>query len=119
MQGDACAGDLLQDVGGLGRSSSPEEFHLQALTEQYVTLSRHTALRGFESGPLRERPLSGGEAILPGFPVDPNHHLAASPTLLHPHYEASTLLLGDPPSQDAFLIRISRSALIAFRFASP
>ena len=49
-----------------------------------MTLSRPTALRGFESGPFRERPLSGGEAILPGFPVDPNHHLAASPTLLHP-----------------------------------
>src|ERR1035437_3945732 len=96
-------------------SSSPEQFHLQALTEQYVTLSRHTALRGFGSGPLRERPLSGGEAIPPGFPVDPNHHLAASPTLLHPHYRGFNATTGR--SAISGCIPISHFAVHAYSFS--
>jgi hypothetical protein len=59
-----------------------------------VTLSCHTALRGFEDAPLRERPLSGGKVVPPGCPVDQNHHLATSPASLHPHYRGFNTTTG-------------------------
>src|ERR1035438_5797824 len=100
------------------RSSGPEELHLQALTEPCLKVSPYTALRGFESAPSREHPVSGGQrfllvAQLTKAAIEPRHPLR-SPSIT----EASTLLPDDPPSHAAFLLSISRVTLIGFRLAS-
>jgi hypothetical protein len=108
----------LQASVSVGRSSGPEEFHLQALTEPCLKVSPYTALRGFEGVPSREHPVSGGErfllvAQLTKAAIEPRHPLR-SPSIT----EASTLLPDDPPSHAAFLLSISRVTLIGFRLAS-
>jgi hypothetical protein len=100
------------------RSSGPEELHLQALTEPCLKVSPYTALRGFESAPSREHPVSGSQrfllvAQLTKAAIEPRHPLR-SPSIT----EASTLLPDDPPSHAAFLLSISRVSLIGFRLAS-
>jgi hypothetical protein len=99
-------------------SSSPEELHLQALTEPCLKVSPYTALRGVESAPSREHPVSGGQrfllvAQLTKAAIEPRHPLRSPPIT-----EASTLLPDDPPSHAAFLLSISRVSLIGFRLAS-
>jgi hypothetical protein len=70
---------------GRGRSSSPGEFHPEALTEPCVNLSIHTALHSrsllsVESNPSRE------ERAHPGNPVDRTLRRAMSSSSLHVHY---------------------------------
>ena len=59
-----------------GRSSSSGEFHPEALTDPYVTLSRHTALHG-SACLLREQALSGGKGSswFPSWPCPPSSHV--------------------------------------------
>src|SRR5580704_16610911 len=65
-------------------SSSPEELHLQALTEPCLKVSPYTALRGVESAPSREHPVSGGQrfllvAQLTKAAIEPRHPLRSPP----------------------------------------
>ena len=60
-------GDAIQ---GSGWSSSPGEFHSEALTDPYVTLSRHPALRSLGLLSCESKPSLETEAP-PGCPVGP------------------------------------------------
>src|SRR5215472_1518848 len=68
-----------------GRSSSPGEFHPEALTEPYVTLSRHTALHSDSLSLARNRRL-WKERLLLVAQLAHGFRRAMSPSSLHVHY---------------------------------
>ena len=75
-----------------GRSSSPGEFHPEALTDPYVTLSRHTALHSLAC-PCESKPL-GEERAPPGFPVGRALPRAMSSSSLPVHYRRFNTITG-------------------------
>src|ERR1019366_8497317 len=91
-------------------SSSPGEFHTEALTEPGVSLSIHTALHSrsllsFESQPSRRKGL-----ILNIQLAEPSVELChplRSPSIT----DASTLLQDDPPSSSASIFPVRGSHL--------
>ena len=83
-----------------GRSSSPGEFHPEALTEPCLSLSTHTALVIHEGLP----PFATISRFLL-LPVDQLGHDANDlPSSLHGHYSASSLIQGSPPLNSAFVL---------------
>ncbi len=98
------------------RSSSPGEFHPEALTEPCVNLSIHTALHS-SSLFLREQTVSGskGSSWLPSWPSPPSSYVILfAPSIT----DASTLLQDDPLSSSASIFPFSWVALIAFLLSS-
>jgi len=92
------------------RSSRPGEFHPEALTEPYVTLSGQTALHGDSLSFLRTDPLE--EKAPPGFPVGPQFPSAlCHPLRSTPITGASSLLQDDPPSASASIFPLRGSHL--------
>jgi hypothetical protein len=93
------------------RSSRPGEFHPEALTDPYVTLSRHTALHS-DSLALKENRLPLKEKAPPGFPVGPRLPSAlCHPLRSTPITGASSLLQDDPPSASASIFPLRGSHL--------
>jgi hypothetical protein len=93
-----------------GRSSSPGEFHPEALTEPYVTLSRHTALHSFGLSLSRTTRLRRKGLILNIQLAEPSFELChplRSPSIA----DASTLLQDDPPSSSASIFPFRGSHL--------
>ena len=92
------------------RSSRPGEFHPEALTEPYVTLSGQTALHSDSLSFLRTDPLE--EKAPPGFPVGPQFPSAlCHPLRSTPITGASSLLQDDPPSASASIFPLRGSHL--------
>jgi hypothetical protein len=83
-----------------GRSSSPGEFHPEALTEPCLSLSTHTALV------IHEELLPF--ATISRFLLLPVDQLGRDandlPSSLHGHYSASSLIQGSPPLNSAFVL---------------
>ena len=102
---------------GTGRSSSPGEFHPEALTDPYVTLSRHTALHSL--GRARERTdiLWKIKLILVAQLAQPSIELC-HPLRSTSVTDVSTLLQDDPPFPSASIFPFSWFALIGFLLAS-
>ena len=75
-------------------SSSPEEFHLQALTERYVTVSCHTAPANLALETSRSQADAVRNPVPPSCLVD--HHLlrAGSSPSLQSHYRTFNTTTG-------------------------